>query len=453
MSDNRNDRPDPRRRQLLQRIGLAGVTAYTAPALTHLGMAHASGGGGGGSGGGSGGSGGAGGQGGSGPSRPWPFQQRRRRAQRRAPQRAAPPPPPEIVLYLPSGTTADAAVAAGYAIRDSAPNAAMEGTFYRLSLPGNRSLDAARAELSALLPAGIADENHYYTPDDFLCDTDGCAAHAMIGWDGWPGIHAPRIGMIDTGINADHPALEGQALTVHQADLGGRDPAGRKHGTAIASMLIGRLDYRVPGLLPNAELIAVEAFHNGYYGEQADAFSLAAAIDILLGSNVSVINMSFSGPHNAVLEQVIARAAEAEVAIVAAAGNDGPGADPAYPAAFERVLAVTAIDAQQRPYRQANRGPYINFAAPGVRIWAAASVSGGRLHSGTSYAAPFVTAALAVQRLRAPTLPLGQTIAEMSRCARDLGDPGHDPVFGHGLVAAPGQCFADDTQVLPASGE
>ncbi len=443
---NNDDRPDATRRKLLTRIGLAGVTAYTVPALTHLSMAHASGGSGG------GGRGGPGGNGG--PSGPRRIRRRTqpRRTQRRVTQ-PVPPPPPEIVLVLETGTPIGPAREAGYTVRGETPNNVLGGTIYRLDPPGGRSIADSLTELSVLLPSALVDENHIYTPDDFLCDDEGCDAHDMIGWSGWPSIYAPRIGMIDTGINQDHLALAGQNLTVNQANLGDRQAAGRKHGTAIAAMLIGRLDQRVPGLVPNAELVAVEAFHQGYYGEQTDVFSLASAMDILLKADVSVINMSFSGPQNTVLEALLAQAGERDVAAVAAAGNNGPGADPAYPAAFEQVLAVTAIDHNERVYRQANRGPYINFAAPGVRVWAAASISGGRLQSGTSYAAPFVTASLAVQRLRAPEVPLNQVIDEMTRCAKDLGETGRDPIFGHGLVAAPGQCFGKETEAFSAAGE
>ncbi len=360
---------------------------------------------------------------------------------------------PEVCLLLTAGVSVTPARDAGYTTLAEAPNATLRGTIYRIEPPSGQSIADSLVDLAGLLPDALADENHLYTPDEFLCDDDGCAAHEMIGWSGWPSIYAPRIGMIDTGINTDHPALARQDLQVHQADLGGRTAAGRKHGTAIAAMLIGRLEYRVPGLVPNASLVAVEAFHRGYYGEQADVFSLAEAMDILLKADLNVINMSFSGPRNVVLEEMVKRSVEMGVAVVAAAVNDGPGAEPAYPAAFEPVLAVTAIDHNERAYRQANRGPYINFAAPGVRIWAAASISGGRLMSGTSYAAPFVTASLAVQRLRAPTVTLEQIVLEMSRCAKDLGEAGHDPIFGHGLVAAPGQCFAAEAEFFPASGE
>jgi subtilisin family serine protease len=213
------------------------------------------------------------------------------------------------------------------------------------------------------------------------------------------------------------------------------------------------MDSRVPGLLPYAELVAVEAFHRGGAGDQADAFSLANAMDILLREEVTVINLSFSGPENAVLREVTERAAQRGVALVAAAGNNGVGAPPAYPAAWPHILAVTAVDSSGRVYRQANQGPYISLAAPGVGVWTAASISGGRLKSGTSFAVPFVTAALAVQRMRAPEIPLAGAITQMIDCAQDLGAAGYDPVFGHGLVSAPGVCKGQVMEVFSISGE
>lgn len=435
------------RRNLLRRIGLASGLAYVAPALSSLGIARASGGSGGGS-------------GRSGPSGAGGIRSRgrERQAPRRQPsvRRQASPPlpvPPEMVVFLPSGTTIEPALAAGYRLIAQANNAALAGSVLRLGLPAGRDPTAASAELAQLIPFAIADANHLYRPDEFLCRDGTCTAHEMVGWSGWPSAFAPRIGMIDTGINTDHAALSGQRLTVHQADLGERDAAGRQHGTAISAMLVGRIDGPVPGLLPNAELIAVEAFHRDAGGEAADAFSLAAAMDLLLAEKVSVINLSFSGPENAVLARLIDRAAGDGVGLVAAAGNGGPGADPAFPAAWDGVIAVTAVDWRANPYRQANRGSYLELAAPGVNIWTAASISGGRLRSGTSYAAPFVTAALAVERMRTPEASLAEVRGRLLGCARDLGGPGPDPVFGHGLLQAPGQCPAGDAELFSVSGE
>jgi hypothetical protein len=363
-----------------------------------------------------------------------------------------PPPPPEIVALVPLGQSLVPALNAGFTALAQRDLTGSEGVLVRFGPPQGRGLADAILELAALLPGALADENHLYTPDDFLCEGEDCAAHAMIGWAGWPSAMRPRLGMIDTGINTDHPALADRRLTVHQVDLGTRNAAGRQHGTAIAAMLVGSVEGRVPGLLPDATLIAVEAFHKRGATEQADAFSITGALDLLLSEGVDVINMSFSGPANSVLARLIDRAAEDGVGLVAAAGNGGPGADPAYPAAWPQVIAVTAVDARERIYRQANQGPYVALAAPGVNIWTAASISGGRLRSGTSYAAPFVTAALAVERKRAPEMELADVTAQLFACAQDLGEAGFDPVFGHGLVSANGQCDGD-AQVFSVSGE
>lgn len=434
--------PDLARRALLRRIGLAGTIAYTAPALTALGMARASGGGSGRS-----------GPSISGPSLSVPSGASLRRQPQQSQRRRVPPQPPEILLALPGGQSLAAVEALGYRVLGSHVNDTLALMLYRLGLPAGRSPDQARAELVRLLPDATADANHLYTPDAFLCSDGTCDAHEMIGWSGWPSAFAPRIGMIDTGINVDHAALAGQKLTVIQTDLAERDAASRQHGTAIAAMLTGRMDSRVPGLLPHAELIAVEAFHRGGSGDQADAFSLVNAIDQLLAENVSVINLSFSGPENALLREITARAVARDVALVAAAGNGGAGAAPAYPAAWPHVVAVTAVDQRGRVYRQANQGPYISLAAPGVGLWTAASISGGRLRSGTSYAAPFVTAALAVQRMRATWMSVEEVVSHMLSCAQDLGEAGYDPVFGHGLVSAPGSCEGTASEIFSISGE
>jgi subtilisin family serine protease len=68
-------------------------------------------------------------------------------------------------------------------------------------------------------------------------------------------------------------------------------------------------------------------------------------------------------------------------------GNGGKEA-PAYPAAHPDVIAVTAIDADARIYKKANRGEYIDLAAPGVDVWAAKAGGGGSYRSGTSFAVP-----------------------------------------------------------------
>jgi hypothetical protein len=431
-----NDPATPTRRALLRRLGLASAMAYVAPALTPLATAHASS------------NSGAGGGGGGGNSRPSPAPRRRTRTTPRAV--APPPPPPELVALVPPGLSRTPLLDAGYTILSERPNIA-GADLLRLSLPAGRTPETALTELTLLLPGSTTDLNHLYTPDDFLCADGTCQSHAAVGWSGWPSAYAPRIGMIDTGINTDHAALAGQKLTVIQTDLDERDAAGRQHGTAIATLLLGRMDSTTPGLLPHAELIAVEAFHQTSGQEAADAFALAQAMQTLIDESVTVANLSFSGPLNQVLGRMLDLALSRGIGLVAAAGNGGPGAPPAYPAAWPGVVAVTAVDDDLQPYRQAARGDHIAFAAPGVNLWTAASISGGRLRSGTSYAAPFVTAALAVEQMRTPNLPVSDAIARLALCATDQGDPGRDAIFGHGILSTENQCLADTALTDPAN--
>jgi subtilisin family serine protease len=151
------------------------------------------------------------------------------------------------------------------------------------------------------------------------------------------------------------------------------------------------------------------------------------------------MNLSLGGPRNLILEAAIGRVLGAGIPVVAAAGNDGPDAPPVYPAAQEGVIAVTAVDADRRVYRKANRGDYIRFAAPGVDV-PVPRMDQEAYVSGTSFAAPLVTAALVAARQAGPARPWPDVIRQLEQAAQDLGAPGRDATFGAGLVQGPAQC-------------
>ena len=115
-----------------------------------------------------------------------------------------------------------------------------------------------------------------------------------------------------------------------------------------------------------------------------------------------MINLSLGGPHNALLTFAIEQTMNRNIPIVAAAGNTGPQGHPMYPAAQEGVIAVTAVDAKLKPYHHASRGSHIAFSAPGVDIWVPTRQGSGVYKSGTSFAAPFVTTAVAAAQLSHP---------------------------------------------------
>lgn len=248
-----------------------------------------------------------------------------------------------------------------------------------------------------------------------------------------------RIGMIDTPINTRHPALLSRRITRHEVISHGIKQARPDHGTAVATLLVGDPGSRqFGGLLPAAHLYAVDVFRQRDSKHvDTTAEYLVNAIDWLLSQKVQAINMSLGGPRNLLVDVALQRTIKAGVAVIAAAGNAGPHSIPVYPAAQPGVIAVTAVDASDRIYSQASQGSYIDFAAPGADIWSANGSHGGKYVSGTSYAAPFITASMV--RL-ASREGLRQAYTTLQQSARDLGQPGKDPVYGWGLIQLQGDC-------------
>ena len=97
------------------------------------------------------------------------------------------------------------------------------------------------------------------------------------------------------------------------------------------------------------------------------AMGLLKSLDCLATKKLHAINLSFAGNNDKVIQLAFKKAREFKLVMIAAAGNWGVE-KPAYPAAFKDVLADTAVGDKMKIYRKANRGDYIDFAAPGVRL-------------------------------------------------------------------------------------
>ncbi|MCL6654793.1 peptidase S8 [Agrobacterium rubi] len=356
--------------------------------------------------------------------------------------------PDEIVAYDLDDPTITTLTQQGFTLRERTELALLGADVFRLGIPRGMSLEEARDVVNASHPEASGDFNHYYQtqarrPD--ICTGDGC--HLIRQMVGWPSggnaacLKPQKIGLIDTAINAYHAALQGANVKVLALNTEDRPKSGAKHGTAVAALLAGGHDSRVPGLLPGAEVVAVDAFQRfGRSSDIASTFDLVRSLEILVEQDVKVINLSLTGPSNDVLANVIRAVSAGGVFLVAAAGNDGPNAEPVYPAAFEEVIAVTAVDRARQPYRRAVRGDHIDIAAPGVGVWTAASISGARQQTGTSFAAPFVTATVAVLVSAKPDMSQEELEARLIHFSEDLGVPGRDQVFGWGVLNARGLC-------------
>jgi hypothetical protein len=215
----------------------------------------------------------------------------------------------------------------------------------------------------------------------------------------------------------------------------GLDQAPLQHGTGIATLLVGQEGF---GLLPGAALYSAGIFGIDSAGTPvASATSFASALNWLLANKVATINVSLSGPPDRLMELAVKRAQERGVELVAAVGNDGTTDVPRFPAAYAGVIGVTAVDQSGQIFNGANRGNFVALAAPGVDLFLPGQPSGGgasdRLVTGTSFAVPYVTAALA---------SYGNDPRRMFADTLDLGAPGPDPIFGRGLVQGPRVCLS-----------
>lgn len=161
----------------------------------------------------------------------------------------------------------------------------------------------------------------------------------------------------------------------------------------------------------------------------------AREVERAVTEGARVINLSFAGPQDPMLQQSLKSAREKGVVLIAAAGNAGPKSAPLYPAADPSVIAVTATDSEDQVYKGANRGKYIAVAAPGVDILVPAPERNYELSTGTSVAAAHVSGVAALLLARNPSLNPDNVRQILTDSARSMGPKGLDE-YGAGLTDA-----------------
>lgn len=303
----------------------------------------------------------------------------------------------------------------------------------RLRTPSGQTADAALKRIRSILPEVTFDYAHLYRPSG-----EGAApvryAAAMIGAPAdQPGSckAASRVGLIDSGVGSHETLASAKVVRKNFVDRNAATNVA--HGTAIASILVGDLPGSGP-LLSGAQLYSANVFAQDGAGLRADPTAIIEALDWMAQNRVPVVNLSLMGPENALLTQAVQAATRRGLVLVAAAGNDGPSGAPAYPAAYSEVIAVSAVDSRGRPYARNNRGNYIYVAAPGVDVWGADARGGLAFWTGTSFAAPFVTASIARDMAQGRVANINDGRKRLAATARDMGAPGRDPIYGYGLL-------------------
>lgn len=320
----------------------------------------------------------------------------------------------------------------GFKMVEQKDYAGLGARLNRFRPPSGMSLPEAADTLRESLPAAPFDYNHVFgLPASDRLEDEGRKPQKL--GDAFSGEGA-TIAIIDTLVDKRHPSLSGQKVQVADFARNGR---GRdtEHGTAVASIIVGydlSADYR--GVVPGAFLLAANVFTVSKDGiPETDTRALLEALDWAASEGAAVINFSLAGPPSEVLENAIKRLIDKGVVITAAVGNDGPAAPPVFPATYDGVVGVTAVDIDGKIYRRAGRGDQVDIAAPGVKLVAASAGGGYDAVTGTSFATPVVSALLALEHPAPASEGLARAEA-FARKAKDLGSPGPDQVYGLGLV-------------------
>lgn len=327
----------------------------------------------------------------------------------------------EIVAIDPTAAALTALQQAGFTVGAERVLDPLSLRVLTLGAPQGRDTRAALVLAQRVDPAGHYDFDHlYWRSASASASASSPAATAPIA------TATPlRVGLVDSGVDAGHPALAG--TNVQHWGCDGRSVPDA-HGTAVASLLAGRA---VTAATNGSTLFAADVYCGQATG--GTALAVAQALAWLSREQVGVVNISLVGPPNRLLERAVAAMQARGHLLVAAVGNDGPAAPPLYPAAYVGVIGVGAVNARERVLPEAGRGPQVDFVAPGAGVIAAASAGGWHAVRGTSYAAPLV-ARMAAQRMSSPGA--AQAAAALSALARDaVLPPGADAMaYGHGVL-------------------
>ncbi|WP_161974598.1 S8 family serine peptidase [Piscinibacter terrae] len=335
----------------------------------------------------------------------------------------------ELVVSAPDAALLAAARADGFTVVRERRLDELDLRIVTLRAPAGWDTPRALARLRQIDPQAAVDFNHLYLESGEVASpaasrpvASAPAASPAVGG-------KLKVGLIDGGVETDHAALKGASIHAWGCNSTKVPSA---HGTAVASLLVGRAD-KFRSAAPQAVLYAADVYCNDPVGGTVEA--VAAALAWLLGEQVPVVNISLVGPPNRLLETVVKKASARGMLLVAAVGNDGPASPPLYPAAYPEVIAVTGVDAKGQVLPEACRGPHVAFAAPGSQMAVASGGSSGfTIARGTSFASPIV-AGLLLASLRPGDAAASQAaVSALARSAVDAGAPGRDVVYGFGLV-------------------
>jgi membrane-anchored mycosin MYCP len=254
------------------------------------------------------------------------------------------------------------------------------------------------------------------------------------------------VAVVDSGVDADHPQLTGKVLPGQDFYLVGDLPGNFdcvSHGTGVAAIIAAAPVDGIgfAGLAPEARVLPVRVNDRDVTERGApaalDPVVLARGIWYAADQGAKVINLSIAGGlDNQYVRDAIAHAQSKDALVVAAAGNTQDGETPApatFPAGYDGVLGVGAVDVSGTRMAASRIGPQVDVVAPGVEVTTAARAGGHTIQNGTSFAAAFVSATAALVRSARPELTASQ-VAQRIVATASPAPGGEGLAYGAGLV-------------------
>ncbi len=342
---------------------------------------------------------------------------------------------------------------------------------YKLSFPADRDVLEMVAALSGDPAVAFAEPNHLYhlsgatvaAPDDALYAMQwhlnntgqtggrtGADLHAADAWAVTTGAADVLIAVIDSGIDYRHEDLDdGRVRTDIDWDFVNLDDDAMDdngHGTHVAGSIAAESNNGtgVTGLMWQASLVAYKVCdRSGSCATDAIAKAIRQAAHV----DADIINMSLGGSCAQTIADAVNYAYfDRGMVIVAAAGNEAAGVS--YPAAFPPVIAVGAVDYNDRLAYFSNFGPEIDVVAPGVNVLSTIPNDNYETYSGTSMASPQVAAVAGLILAQHPGIENDMVRALIRQAVDDRGAVGYDIRYGYGRINAAKAV----TLPLPATG-
>jgi type VII secretion-associated serine protease mycosin len=272
------------------------------------------------------------------------------------------------------------------------------------------------------------------------------AAHALSQGEG------VTVAVVDSGVNGNHPDLVGNVLpgvnvTGVGESNGMEDIQG--HGTGMAGLIAaqghGNGDGAL-GIAPRAKIFPVRDEQDK--GPTPD--SVVAGVNAAVKSGAKVISISQGGSDVLALRNAIESALAADAVVVAAMGNRPKQMLADFPARYEGVVAVGAIDQSGNVAGVSVTGSTMVLSAPGTRI-VSTDKTAYRIGDGTSDSTAIVAGAAALVRSKYPNLSAKEVVHRLTATATDKGPPGRDPQYGYGVVNLVGALTAAVPPLTPSA--